>query len=734
MAKKSKSKSKAAPKSIKKGGSGTAVGNLLRKVSTPVKKVVKAAGQAYAPRATASVALASKILQKKPKTPNLVQTGPLSPQLKQLQAIQGAARDQRRVQENAMVARYQATGQSQFKTPDLSMPDYGNDFSDNAYVPNDGEEGGFTVSPGAGPSAFARQTQKNQNNNRGITSTPYSYGGGFGGAYEDGGDMGMEEGPTTSMERSGVFGRAAFGTPAGTGAGVGVGQPTYGGGERDAYLSSIGLEDPVYKNLIRQLRAESQLDVDEEDVRNKVLRQYQTQINSINSVYNDMIGRAEIRGNQREGSERALQARSGILGNDFGFSAMERVQGVETEEIGDINNQRQAALSEIYTASRNEAGNEINRLRELKRSGAEGYLEALTKEREVLDTGLQDIVDRLVSQGFTPEDLGDKFLRDVAKDWKTTPNAVYNKLVQRHATAAEEQLALEETMAGIDKTRGGAGDEEGNFDQFSNEAIAFSVLPVQIRNSDAEREYFMGGIRQGLAQGLDPYTIADNLMGYKVSNPDDFSDNMRQLIGQSELKPADISNVARFINSGDKARALKIIENSIMAKARKENPDGYVSEPTARTASRRVSELAGYLNKAGAPYGIVKGTMQKWLGKLKGKDASIIQNQITKLVAQMRKDLSGSAVTEYEGRFLAPLIPDLNDRPDVFMEKLEQLGIEPLQELNAIRQTYGLANLDNNSLLNDANRVNLYYGFNLGPQTGGFSGGESSGGSFDDDW
>ena len=83
----------------------------------------------------------------------------------------------------------------------------------------------------------------------------------------------------------------------------------------------------------------------------------------------------------------------------------------------------------------------------------------------------------------------------------------------------------------------------------------------------------------------------------------------------------------------------------------------------------------------------------------------------------MRKDFSGSAVTPSEERFLAPIIPDLSDKPDVFMYKLEALGSEPLRQLNNIRTQYGLIPLDEVSLKDKNVRVEDYYGVNLGGQT-----------------
>ena len=59
-------------------------------------------------------------------------------------------------------------------------------------------------------------------------------------------------------------------------------------------------------------------------------------------------------------------------------------------------------------------------------------------------------------------------------------------------------------------------------------------------------------------------------------------------------------------------------------------------------------------------------------------------------------------------RFLAPLIPTLDDTPANFLVKLNQLQDTPLRELNNLRAQHGLPMLGLSELLNSKARVNLY--------------------------
>lgn len=510
---------------------------------------------------------------------------------------------------------------------------------------------------------------------------------------------GSTESPMPEFQKSSVSSIGAT-----NGAGVGV-AGSQAGGARQLGIAGTQIEDPVLKNLLEQYGKDAQLDVDIDEIRDKNRRQSQAEIDAINAVYSDLVGRAVRTGKESEGSERALQARSGTLPSSFGQGAIQAQAENTNQNVGEIENQRTQAISEIYAQSENRAMQEFQNLQNLRNSGIDGYLQAMEMQKGSMETGLDETAQYIALQGLSGDDLGVEGLQKLAKDWNTTPMAVYNRIATKKTEL--DNAVIE--RAGAMKDAGMNDPEDGGFDQFSQEAIAMSVLPTQLRNSDTEAKYYKEGIAKGLEQGLDPYEIADVLMGYNVQNKDEFSSSVRQLIGQSELQPAKIADVARNINAGNYGNALAIVENSIMARAKKET-DSFVSESMTKTATQRATELETKINGLEkSPIGVTKGTMEKWLGKLRGKESSKIMADIVRQVAQMRKEFSGSAVTPSEERFLAPIIPDLADKPDVFMYKLQALGTEPLRQLNNIRQQYGMISLDNQSL-NDKNiRVEDYY-------------------------
>ena len=142
----------------------------------------------------------------------------------------------------------------------------------------------------------------------------------------------------------------------------------------------------------------------------------------------------------------------------------------------------------------------------------------------------------------------------------------------------------------------GTGNE---YEQFINEQIALSVIPTQLKNSEAELNRMLSGIQKGLTAGQTPYEVADQLIGFKIDNPDQFSTKMRELFSMSDLNGEQIKDVARLINSGNKIGAMTKIENSIMNAAKKSDPDGYIGEPSAKLAVQRATELDNLLSELG---------------------------------------------------------------------------------------------------------------------------------------
>lgn len=251
-----------------------------------------------------------------------------------------------------------------------------------------------------------------------------------------------------------------------------------------------------------------------------------------------------------------------------------------------------------------------------------------------------------------------------------------------------------------------------DFESMADVEQALATIPVQLRNSDAEREKYERLVKQGLQEGKTPEQVADRLIGWKINAPSSFSNNLRSRFGSSNLDSTKITEIARNINNGNEAQALRVFESGVNSLMREQAPDAFISEATVlnayNTTSRIASEIKKLQNSGQNPVGVLSGTMENWLGKLKGKEATSIGGQIVSLVSEMRNRLSGTAVTANETAFLEPLIPSLSDSPANFITKLSNLASMPANKLNALRQQFGLPALNAQTLSSMDARVNLY--------------------------
>ena len=278
-------------------------------------------------------------------------------------------------------------------------------------------------------------------------------------------------------------------------------------------------------------------------------------------------------------------------------------------------------------------------------------------------------------------------------------------------TDVDQQKFLRSILLPKDKAAQNTGETGiGDFDQFSREQIALSVVPVQLRNTEVELNRFLQGIRSGLATGLTPYQVADTLMGYRIDDPNDFTDGFRQYLA---ILPdlTSVQEVARLINANNYQGAIAKLETQALQEQKKTDPEGYMGEAATRYSVEKVNEINKLLEseKFFDRIGPFEGTLNGALGSRFGFAAAArIRAKLKSLTAQLRNDISGATVTKEEKAFLEPLIPELSDNLGVFKEKLKELKGNPLTKYNTVRSTIGLPKVTEAELLDRNQRVNAY--------------------------
>lgn len=270
--------------------------------------------------------------------------------------------------------------------------------------------------------------------------------------------------------------------------------------------------------------------------------------------------------------------------------------------------------------------------------------------------------------------------------------------------------AMAKKSPSSEKVGMGAGGDVG-FDQFAKESIAFSVLPPTLRNSDAEKAYYLQGIRSGLSQGKTPYEIADVLMGYNITEPSAFSEGLRRYLSIAGTDKNVAPEIARLVNAKQYDKAISIIENAVYVKAKTNLGEKFISESEVEFLFTKANEIQKTLDSYGFfdAIGPFSGTLNDAFGKLGRKKGAELKAKITYLTQEIQKRQAGSAMTESEwARILEPIVPQLTDKRGIFEMKIKEGKNTPLQKLNAERSQYELPTINEAELFDRKLRIPYY--------------------------
>lgn len=237
--------------------------------------------------------------------------------------------------------------------------------------------------------------------------------------------------------------------------------PSYGLSEQEKE------EYKLAEDIIKGYRSDFESDIpSEEDLYNQRLRMFQGEIDTINSIYFDMINRAISQGQQREeralGQNRAIQARSGLLGSTFGQAQATRTEAAQEEltnaEVAILANEQAQKIAALMGQARRDASEELKTKRDAKQKGAEKLLEYYNVLPELRASKASSFIKNLIAQGIDIKDLTPAELSDIAKSYKiseTELESLYNdnyaEVAKNQATSEKEQLQVEKLRKEIDQ-------------------------------------------------------------------------------------------------------------------------------------------------------------------------------------------------------------------------------------------------------------------------------------------
>lgn len=103
-------------------------------------------------------------------------------------------------------------------------------------------------------------------------------------------------------------------------------------------------ENQYYKNLNDQYNTP----IDEEAIRRQKQADYQAQLDSVKAIYADQLNQARVRGQGRQGSSSAIQARRGLLGSNVGEAMTNNIETLNVQEQDLVRQEEANAIAQIH--------------------------------------------------------------------------------------------------------------------------------------------------------------------------------------------------------------------------------------------------------------------------------------------------------------------------------------------------------------------------------------------------
>lgn len=181
---------------------------------------------------------------------------------------------------------------------------------------------------------------------------------------------------------------------------------------------------------------------DENTIRNEMRARVQDQIDLIKNTYAGVISGENVRGENRSGQTRAINARSGVLGQDFGNAAADKTTALNAENVKALENERDLTIQGILTKVDDAAYARAKDAIATADKNSTDYLAYLKEKRDATRTdvvglaksgySLEKLTDEqykklLDTSGYTPDQLNSLFILNKPEDKTLTSFVQGNK-------------------------------------------------------------------------------------------------------------------------------------------------------------------------------------------------------------------------------------------------------------------------------------------------------------------
>lgn len=450
--------------------------------------------------------------------------------------------------------------------------------------------------------------------------------------------------------------------------------PTPTSGSVSSLLGEIGANDAFAQQYYNEQLANYNAPIDENAIRKQKESEFQAQIDAINAVYADKLRQERTTGQGRLGSSRAIQARSGLIGSDFGTAQTEGVQQLNKQQEASIESERLALVNQILAQAQSSAAAEIAAKRAAREAGGKEYLNYLAGQQTRKQENTSKAAQLLLLNNKTPEDISDAELAQ-AKISRNDLSLIYSGLKsQQEAEAAkakseQEKAALEalKTQSEIDKNQAsiinealktGRVYEQGGF-------IFDGATNQRIGSAQAVRRAGGGGGAWWVGSGI----LGGVWAGGVNSATEQWRLALEQALAQKWLTWGQRQALINLYNSQWVAGLKTYVYNNMLTATQKDEFNNFANGGAI---------LWNVSNEIWAEdeYWYLKDISQSLLSKLWLQDKSYtdLKSRIEVAQAPIRKGLYGTALTGTEAETAKSFLIDFQkDTWDIIKQKSKNL-------------------------------------------------------------
>lgn len=423
-----------------------------------------------------------------------------------------------------------------------------------------------------------------------------------------------------------------------------------------------GIVVPDYKQdetaaaIQNRYKTDATTEIDEATIRKQARDNIQAEIDAIEAAAAGKLRNARQTNKAAQGNVNALNARSGLLGSDFGMAATGRQDAAFNEVADEIQNEKQLAIQKAYQEAEAAALGIITDKRAAQKLGSEKYLEFIESEGEkkkaaaktfaksLLDKGIDvteltpDQISKLVtSYGLSDAEFNQLYKATKDEDAKTAAEAAKLAAETKKAEAAANSFELSEGQAKyvIDEETGEVKQVAKNAKTFAPKATSGGDGPGSSGTYGNDLDALAGQVKAGLNGKYKQEQFSAQFARARTV------DDKIALIASVADMPADIKkDLIQTANAKYQLRqAINLVKSGVQT---------------------------GVLQKA-AQYGLGIG------GGQLSPELTQISQLITAATQPYRNSVTGAAWGDQETAEYNTLFGSIKDTPETLLTKLENL-------------------------------------------------------------